>query len=659
MKKKLLAGFIIGMLTLGLVAHSEATLTSKDLATPGDGQLTYDSLTGLSWLDLTNTIGYSYDTVLACTGQYTTALGFRYATGSEVAQLLVDAGITEGQSTSWDITNINNTRNLIYLLGVTYTDGHTFLANGYLADPIPGVHAGGYLAVNDIGHYYAQSNVLISSIPNYFESVGAGAFLVKDNLPPVIESSIPVNGSDSAKPIPSVTITFFDAGSVINLAASIAGATVKNSAGQSLPGSWSASGAKSIVFTPSIAFAADTFTVSVQPVDGVGNKSVPLQVVFSSFDKSAPVTTAILSGTKGSEGWHSTPVTVTLSATDGDNGSGVERIEYSLDGMNWINYLTPLVLDNDGMYTLYYRGIDKVGNKEVSAGNKNVALFANGGIAFVTSMFKGTSPGCIGSTPFLTIDGQAVQAFGESCYIDGTWVGANPQNDTWMVRFEGPKMIGSIKWMTWARFNWLDPQSQPKDYYVEYTTDAVPLINSGTWQPVPDLVVTNSDGTVDATKAFVSGNTKGNWLYDAGHAWIIHDFGAIPATALRIRVAAKVAGSSYGPALGEVEVYEAEPLKSTDVKINKNGIVGLWKMDGDWNDASVVGNHATDYGSVFSPIAKIGTSSGSFNGTNSYLEVPNSATLNPSHPGLFCSRTLYVINRHVTLKAGKTPPHRV
>ncbi|MFA7061632.1 MAG: RNA-binding domain-containing protein [Pedobacter sp.] len=35
------------------------------------------------------------------------------------------------------------------------------------------------------------------------------------------------------------------------------------------------------------------------------------------------------------------------------------------------------------------------------------------------------------------------------------------------------------------------------------------------------------------------------------------------------------------------------------------------------------------------------------------------ATIIDDIAGLFCSRTLCVINRHVTLKAGKTPPHRV
>lgn len=192
MKKKRFAGLAMGLVLvgIGITGTAGATLISEDLSSSGDGQLTYDSTTRLAWLDLTNTNWVPTADVLSGFGGYTTTLGFRYATGSEVATLLDHAGITEGRSTTWDITNINNTRNLIYLLGVTHTDGHTFLANGYIADPSPGVRAGGMLAVNDIGEYDAFSNVLISSIPNYFETMGAGSFLVKDPAPIPVGTTI-------------------------------------------------------------------------------------------------------------------------------------------------------------------------------------------------------------------------------------------------------------------------------------------------------------------------------------------------------------------------------------------------------------------------------------------------------------------------------------
>ena len=39
------------------------------------------------------------------------------------------------------------------------------------------------------------------------------------------------------------------------------------------------------------------------------------------------------------------------------------------------------------------------------------------------------------------------------------------------------------------------------------STISSPSIDSGTWSPVPNLVVTNTDGTVDQADASVSGNT--------------------------------------------------------------------------------------------------------------------------------------------------------
>jgi hypothetical protein len=70
------------------------------------------------------------------------------------------------------------------------------------------------------------------------------------------------------------------------------------------------------------------------------------------------------------------------------------------------------------------------------------------------------------------------------------------------------------------------------------------------------------------------------------------------------------------------------PAKSQEIKINKTGLVGWWKMDGDWKDASVAGNNGTPfYGATFSPNAKVGTQAGSFNTSNGYVSVNDNATL--------------------------------
>src|SRR3989475_1212831 len=59
-------------------------------------------------------------------------------------------------------------------------------------------------------------------------------------------------------------------------------------------------------------------------------------------DTVAPVTTAVLSGTSGSNGWFVSAVTVSLNATDAT--SGVPNITYRIDGRKWTAYAGPFVL---------------------------------------------------------------------------------------------------------------------------------------------------------------------------------------------------------------------------------------------------------------------------------------------------------------------------
>ena len=70
------------------------------------------------------------------------------------------------------------------LLGITYSDGHTYLSNGILADSPEGDHMAGALAVNDIGEYDAWTGSL-SGLEGYFNSTGWGSFLVREPAAPV------------------------------------------------------------------------------------------------------------------------------------------------------------------------------------------------------------------------------------------------------------------------------------------------------------------------------------------------------------------------------------------------------------------------------------------------------------------------------------------
>lgn len=108
-----------------------------------------------------------------------------------------------------------------------------------------------------------------------------------------------------------------------------------------------------IVFTPSgmnprlTDAQADGFTVRV--VSG---------------DTTPPTTTASLSGVAGEDGWFLSDVTATLSATDGPDGSGVQRTEWSIDGGASWTAGTSVVLSGEGTHSLWYRSVDVAGNTE-------------------------------------------------------------------------------------------------------------------------------------------------------------------------------------------------------------------------------------------------------------------------------------------------------
>lgn len=201
-----------------------------------------------------------------------------------------------------------------------------------------------------------------------------------DNIPPIIESSLPANGANTAKVVNGVTIILYDANAGVDLAGSTENATVRNAAGQQVVGTWTTSGTKTIVFTPSNPFPQDTYTVAISPVDAVGNRTAQAQqIVFSNHDISEPITTISLSGTKDGAGWFSTPVTATLSADDGVEGAGVEKIEYSLDaGLTWQPYTAPFTFDQDGRTTVQFRAADRAGNVENPANSREIKINKTG-----------------------------------------------------------------------------------------------------------------------------------------------------------------------------------------------------------------------------------------------------------------------------------------
>lgn len=102
--------------------------------------------------------------------------------------------------------------------------------------------------------------------------------------------------------------------------------------------------------------------------DGDGTVDFRLQPKIGevvTFDGTPPTTTASLSGMQGTNDWYTSDATAMLSATDNENGSGVEKTEYSLDnGVTWNLYAEPLVISQEGTAAIQYFSTDNQGNKE-------------------------------------------------------------------------------------------------------------------------------------------------------------------------------------------------------------------------------------------------------------------------------------------------------
>ena len=100
----------------------------------------------------------------------------------------------------------------------------------------------------------------------------------------------------------------------------------------------------------------------IQAFDGIKRGAFAVSVPALRIDNAAPTTSYSATGTAGFGGWYRSTVTVTLSATD--DGSGVETIQYRVDGGEWTDYIAPFRFEESGEYEVEYHGVDEAGNVE-------------------------------------------------------------------------------------------------------------------------------------------------------------------------------------------------------------------------------------------------------------------------------------------------------
>ncbi|MEV5430464.1 family 16 glycoside hydrolase [Streptomyces sp. NPDC052701] len=204
-----------------------------------------------------------------------------------------------------------------------------------------GTHEIRYRALDKAGNVSAEKSVTFTVVAPPSD----------DTAPP--ETSATVSGQRDADGayvgMATVTVTASDTGSGVN--------GIEYAVG---------SGAWQPYTAPVMVHQTGAHTVRYRATDKAGNVSAEKSVTFTVVaappqDTVPPVTGVTVEGTRTSDGAYVNSAKVTVTATD-EGGSGVDRIEYSLDGGPYLVYSGPVVVDRAGAHTVAYRATDKAGN---------------------------------------------------------------------------------------------------------------------------------------------------------------------------------------------------------------------------------------------------------------------------------------------------------
>lgn len=172
---------------------------------------------------------------------------------------------------------------------------------------------------------------------------------------PVID--IPSNGTVTSNNTPTFSGSA-EAGSTVELfdnGTSLGTSTADGSGG------WS--------FTPGGVLGDGEHRITAKATDLANNQSAVSDELLVTVDTKNP-STAVSSPQANGAGWNNSDVRVSLSATDNDGGSGVDKITYSASGAQTIGQTNvsgssvEVILDREGTTTLTYYAIDEAGNVE-------------------------------------------------------------------------------------------------------------------------------------------------------------------------------------------------------------------------------------------------------------------------------------------------------
>ncbi|MBU1056505.1 MAG: YncE family protein, partial [Proteobacteria bacterium] len=104
-------------------------------------------------------------------------------------------------------------------------------------------------------------------------------------------------------------------------------------------------------------------------VKNITGFSFPSSIVYVSIKNDPPVTVASVSPSPNEGGWNNTNITINLTATDNEGGSGIKELHYELSGVvNEERTISDSTIEipiyDEGLTTLSYYAIDNSGNAE-------------------------------------------------------------------------------------------------------------------------------------------------------------------------------------------------------------------------------------------------------------------------------------------------------
>ncbi|HWU08893.1 MAG TPA: family 16 glycoside hydrolase [Streptomyces sp.] len=221
-----------------------------------------------------------------------------------------------------------------------------------------GTHTVRYRATDRSGNVAAEKTV----------GFAVAAPPTDDETPPETSATVAgeKDGAGAYLGMATVTVTASDTGSGVN--------TIEYALGTD--GAWQPYTA------PVMVHEVGTHTVRYRATDRSGNVAAEKTVGFTvveppSQDKTPPVTSVVVAGDRNSDGAFITSAKATVTATDAD--SGVDKIEYSLDGGPYLAYSSPVIVDRVGHHTLAHRATDKAGNTS-EAKQSSFTVAQSGGV---------------------------------------------------------------------------------------------------------------------------------------------------------------------------------------------------------------------------------------------------------------------------------------